>query len=109
MLVSPSSPRRHEGPEEAITGMNDVRVTSGAAIADMNGPLAYWGPAPLTPAAITLVAAPVVVTGPEIDALAKLTRTLHGRTWSGTHALMSALFSAADQDGRPSPAPVEHL
>ena len=76
-----------------VPGIGDI------AIADMNGPLAYWGPT--VPRATTRIAAVAPHAAPaEIDALARLQRTLHGRTWSGTHTLMSALLAAADEDSR---------
>ena len=62
-------------------------------IADLNGPLGYWGPAaasadqPPRPAGV----APAV----NREALAGLRQTLHGRTWTGTNALMSRLVEAA--------------
>ena len=77
--------------------MKTVARPGAAAIADMNGPLVYWGPS-FPPAATHNVAVVSLSTDVEIDALARLQRTLHGRTWSGTHALMNALFAAADED-----------
>ncbi len=77
-----------------VPGIGDI------AIADMNGPLAYWGPS-VARATTHIVVATRPAAPAAIDALARLQGTLHGRTWSGTHTLMSALFAAADE--RPSP------
>ncbi len=77
--------------------MKNVSGTGGIAIADMNGPLAYWGPSAARATTHIAAAAPHVAPA-EIDALARLRRTLHGRTWSGTHTLMSAIFAAPDED-----------
>jgi hypothetical protein len=67
-------------------------TTTGAiAFGDMNGPLAYWGPvetkAPARPRRER------GITAADVAAISKLGRTLHGRTWAGTSALMSALFA----------------
>jgi hypothetical protein len=64
--------------------------TAPDAIADMNGPLAYWGP--VTRPAST-EAGPIPRPAPETQVagrdLAPLARTLNGRTWTGTSTLMS--------------------
>lgn len=66
-------------------------ATTTNEIADMNGPLAYWGPA--TPP-ITSGGAPVhrPPSGMQTErsGLARLALTVNGRTWTGTSALMSA-------------------
>ena len=57
----------------------------------MNGPLAYWGPAAPT---VTAGRTPVLRPSPEASwrnsGIARLARTVNGRTWTGTSALMSA-------------------
>jgi hypothetical protein len=65
--------------------------TSTYAFGDMNGPLTYWGPVqrrtPARPRRERTISAA------DITAISQLGRTLHGRTWAGTNALMSALFA----------------
>jgi hypothetical protein len=65
--------------------------TSTYAFGDMNGPLTYWGPVqrrtPVRPSRERTISAA------DITAISQLGRTLHGRTWAGTNALMSALFA----------------
>ena len=65
-------------------------------LADMIGPLAYWGPAGQAPTAPQPIERRSLRHGSfDRDALIALASTLHGRTWSGTHALMSALLEPA--------------
>ena len=78
--------------------MNVVNVkteTVDDAFADLNGPLSYWGPCrerAATPAA-RRASAPIS-RAVEAD-LARLSRTLNGRTWSGTNALMALLVGGS--------------
>jgi hypothetical protein len=62
---------------------------------DMNGPLAYWGPAADPAPLVVHRARPLAdpLAPAEQDALSRLSQTLHGRTWAGTSALMSALLA----------------
>ena len=63
--------------------------------ADLNGPLSYWGPCrgmAATPA-VRRASAPIS-RAVEAD-LARLSRTLNGRTWSGTNALMALLVGGS--------------
>ena len=66
---------------------------------DMNGPLAYWGPVAAPPSLPVRRARRMTERPLPTDqaALTRLSRTMHGRTWSGTNALMSTLFAAAPQ------------
>jgi len=83
------------------------------ALADMNGPLGYWGPAGRTlhPSATNTPARGDSDRGSLSAALTALARTLHGRTWSGTHALMMSLLAAGDSGSaaarRPKPAALD--
>jgi hypothetical protein len=81
--------------------MTATFTESATLFGDMNGPLAYWGPAeaPLAASATAPVqrvqAMATLLTPAEQAVLNRLSETLHGRTWAGTSALMSALFAAA--------------
>ena len=72
--------------------MNPVLAsqTTAVVIGDMNGSLAYWGPAARNTSA---QAAPAGRPAPELQStrssLARLARTVNGRTWTGTNALLS--------------------
>jgi hypothetical protein len=59
------------------------------AIADMNGPLAYWGPAARPTAAGTQPRRTQPAPEAAETGLIRLARTLNGRTWTGTSTLMS--------------------
>ena len=75
--------------------------TAGMELADMNGPLAYWGP-PIMPAARTSQQRPSLEFLPsasEREALARLSDTRHRRTWPGAARLLGALIAdAAPED-----------
>lgn len=61
-------------------------------VADMNGPVLVWGTFPTNPAEQPHGVAPAVVAS--VRAYHTLSHTLHGRTWTGTTALMSAVLAA---------------
>ena len=67
-----------------------ARTITAHVIADMNGPLAYWGPT-VRPAQVPAkpVRRPAPEPRPAAQSLARLARTVNGRTWTGTSALMS--------------------
>jgi hypothetical protein len=69
---------------------------------DMNGPLAYWGPAQ----APALTAPGIIRSTPRHDAdciaLDRLAETIGGRTWVGTSTLMDAAFIQAAVALRPA-------
>ena len=71
-------------------------------LADMNGPLGYWGPAsrPAATAVKRRPATELLLSPSDHEALTKLGETLHGRTWAGTNTLMSALFAIASAQER---------
>lgn len=68
---------------------------------DMNGPLAYWGPAQ----APVLTAPAITRSGVQHDtaciALDRLADVVGGRTWTGTSTLMDAAFAQADRALQP--------
>lgn len=64
-------------------------------IGDMNGPLCYWGP--VEGHTVSGVSPKAALTRTDLDALRQLGRTVNGRTWAGTNALMSALFAGAPE------------
>jgi len=65
-------------------------MTTPNMIADMDGPLGYWGPT-ARPAAASAQPVRHSTSAPPWAAgsLARLARTVNGRTWTGTSALMS--------------------
>ena len=70
-----------------------LQAATATEIGDMNGPLFYWGP--VEGHAVSAPTRQPVVPAADLNALRQLGRTLHGRTWAGTNALMSALFAGA--------------
>ena len=70
-----------------------LQAVTTAEIGDMNGPLSYWGP--VEGRAVTTPTRQPAAARTDLDALRQLGRTLNGRTWAGTNALMSALFAGA--------------
>jgi hypothetical protein len=84
-----------------MTIATDVRT--GYVLEDMNGPLGYWGPAPV-PA--YRPSQPFTGTSLRHDigcvALDRLATTVAGRTWTGTASLMDAAFQQAGDAVRPA-------
>jgi hypothetical protein len=71
----------------------DVKAETGYELfADLNGPLSYWGPCrsmAVTPEGRRALAPVSRVARAD---LARLSRTLNGRTWSGTNTLMALVL-----------------
>lgn len=87
--------------------MTTMLHTDDLTLGDMNGPLAYWGPAHTSGRPATARSQPVTTLGAgEREVLARLSETLHGRTWAGTSALMADLFASVAREtaaiGRPA-------
>jgi len=71
--------------------MAATTIIPGYELADMNGPLGYWGP--ITQPTRRLRPIETALPARDTAALSRLGKTLNGRTWTGTNALMSALFA----------------
>jgi hypothetical protein len=76
-----------------MNATSQTHIETAQPIADMNGPLAYWGPTLRPAAAQRSSARQAVAPVASINTgLGRLARTLHGRTWTGTTALMSQVI-----------------